>query len=277
MVFEDGSRRLRFRPRPLRVPISDDGLFSSDSVIRRVYSDSVCGLGSGTALLLQLAHPSIAQGVHDHSNYEHRPLDRLFGTLYATNAVVFGSRDDADEIGKAIGHVHTRVNGPGYSALDPELLCWVNATLLGTAVRLYQQLIRPLSVSELDEFVADSRLVGGVFGCPLDEQPATWAEFDRYWNDTVASLEVSDAARRVARSLLSGRGLPLRPIWRPSLTVARAVTAATLPAHLRDGYALPWRRLDQALARFVLGTAGTVLPRVPDRWRQLGPELLRAA
>jgi uncharacterized protein (DUF2236 family) len=237
----------------------------------------VCGLGSGTALLLQLAHPSIAQGVHDHSNYEHRPLDRLFGTLYATNAVVFGSKSDAEQIGNAIGHVHTKVTGPGYSALDPALLCWVNATLLGTAAQLYQRMIRPLSVDELDAFVADSRRVGEVFGCPEHAQPATWSEFDDYWRATIDQLEVSDTARRVAHSLLSGRGLPLRPVWLPSLTVARSVTAATLPSRLRHEYRLPWRGFDRALASFVLGTAGAVLPRLPDRWRQTGPELLRAA
>jgi uncharacterized protein (DUF2236 family) len=276
MVFEGDTRKMRFRARPLRVPVSDEGLFANGSVIRRVYADSVCGIGAGTALLLQLAHRSIAQGVHDHSNYENRPLDRLFGTLYATSAVVFGSRADADQIGKAIGHLHTKVNGPGYSALNPDLLCWVNATLLGTAVQLYQRIIRPLSTTELDEFVADSRLVGEVFGCPLEAQPATWAEFDRYWDDTVTSLTVGDTARRVSGSLLSGRGLPLRPMWVPSLSVARALTAATLPPRLRDEYGLPWCRFDRALAGFALGAAGAVMPRLPDRWRQLGPELFRA-
>ena len=276
MVFEDGTRKMRFRARPLRVPVSDDGLFADGSVIRRVYADSVCTIGAGTALLLQLAHPSIAQGVHDHSNYENRPLDRLFGTLYATSAVVFGSREDAHEIGRAIGRVHTKVNGPGYSALDPELLCWVNATLLGTAAQLYQRIIRPLSTADLDEFVADSRRVGEVFGCPLDAQPSTWAEFERYWDDTLASLTVSDSARRVAASLLSGRGLPLRPAWLPGLALARALTAATLPPRLRDDYGLPWRRFDRALAAFGLGTASAVMPRLPDRWRQFGPELFRA-
>jgi uncharacterized protein (DUF2236 family) len=276
MVFEDGGRKMRFRARPLRVPVSDDGMFVDGSVIRRVYADSVCGIGAGTALLLQLAHPSIAQGVHDHSNYENRPLDRLFGTLYATSAVVFGSRADADQIGTAIGRVHTKVNGPGYSAVDPDLLCWVNATLLGTAAQLYQRLIRPLSADDLDEFVADSRLVGQVFGCPLDAQPATWAEFEQYWDDTIDRLTVGDTARRVAGSLLSGRGLPLRPVWLPSLALARALTAATLPPRLRAEYRLPWRAFDRALAAFGLGAAGAVMPRLPDRWRQLGPELFRS-
>lgn len=277
MVFEDGTRRLRFHVRPLRVPTSDDGLFSEDSVIRRVYSDSVCGLGAGTALLLQLANPSIAQGVHDHSNYEDRPLDRLFGTLYAMNAVVFGSRNDAAQMGDAVGRAHANVNGPGYSAFEPELLCWVNATLLGTALQLYQRIIRPLPVGDLDEFVRDSARVGEVFGCPIDAQPSNWREFDDYWHRTVDELKVTDNARRVAHSLLSGRGLPARPMWLPALALARALTAATLPPRLRVDYRLPWRSIDQTLERVVFRTASSVLPRIPDRWRQVGPELLRSA
>jgi uncharacterized protein (DUF2236 family) len=276
MVFADGSRQLRFRPRPLRVPPSADGLFAPDSVIRRVYADMVCGLGAGTALLLQLAHPSIAQGVHDHSDYEHRPLDRLFGTLYATNAVVFSSRAEAERIGHAIAGVHERVVGPGYRAADPALLCWVNATLLGTAALLYQQLIRPLSEEELDAFVADSARVGEVFGCSRNAQPATWAAFEEYWSVTVDALVVGDTARHVAHSLLWGRGLPMRSLWRPPLALARVITAATLPRRIREGYGLGWRRRDQALARVGVRGATATLPRLPQRWRQLGPELLRA-
>lgn len=274
MVVEDGRRQFRFRP--VRVPVSDDGLFPADAAIRRVYADAVCGLGAGTALLLQLAHPSVAQGVHDHSDFERRPLDRLFGTLYATNAVVFGSNADAVAVGDAIGRVHRGVRGPGYRALDPDLLCWVNATLLGTAVQLYQRLIEPLTLAELDELAADSRKVGEVFGCPLEAQPSTWTEFQAYWRTTIDSLEVSDTARLVATSLLSGRGLPMRVAWRPTLFVARTLTAATLPPRLRREYGLPWRALDRALAEATLRSARLVLPRMPVRWRTVGPELLRA-
>jgi uncharacterized protein (DUF2236 family) len=254
----------------------ETGLFDDDSVIRLVYSDAVCNVGAGSALLLQLAHPGIAQGVHDHSAYDTRPLDRLFGTIRAMNSVVFGSREEAEAVGDAIYRVHTHVNGPGYDALDPELLCWVNATLLGTSVRLYQRMIRPLSPAELDEFAADSRTVGAIFRCPVDAQPATWTEFDAYWHATVDTLIVTDTAKRVARSLLAGRGLPARPVWIPALAAARAVTAATLPKRIRRDYGLPWRRTDRALARVVLGSAGAVLPRLPDRLRQIGPELMRA-
>src|SRR4051794_33981318 len=79
--------------------MSEPGLFADGAVIRRVYSDAVCNLGAGSALLLQLAHPAIAQGVHEHSAYETRPLDRLFGTIRAMNSVVFGSHEEAAAVG----------------------------------------------------------------------------------------------------------------------------------------------------------------------------------
>lgn len=277
MVVSGGRRRLAFRVRPLCVPPSPDGIFGPGSVIRTLYADSVCLLGAGTALLLQLAHPSIAQGVHEHSEYESHPLARLFGTLFAVNTVVFGSRDEAARIGAAITGVHEHVTGDGYRALDPELLCWVNATLLGCAVPLYERIIRPFSGAERDELARDSRLVGAVFGCPIEAQPSDWSGFEEYWEQAVSSLTVSDTARRVAASLLAGRGLPLRPAWAPPLAVSRAVTAATLPPRIRDGYGLPWERRDQLIARSTLALAKAVLPRMPEHWRQLGPELLRSA
>ena len=276
MAFSGGTRRLVFHPRPLLVAPSGDGLFAPGSVIRRVYADSACILGAGTALLLQLAHPAVAQGVHEHSDYESRPLDRLFGTLYAANTVVFGSCRDADAVRVAMERVHSRVSGPGYRALDPELLAWVNATLLGTAVQFYERLIGRLAAGERDEFVRDARIVGEVFGCPVEAQPADWADFEAYWARMTATLVVDDTARRVARSLLAGQGLPLHPLWRPALHLTRAVTAATLPERIRDGYGLAWRPVDHAVAGVALSASGAVLRRLPPRWRQLGPELLRA-
>jgi len=268
----DGTRRFRFRPTLVRP--STDGIFASDSVIRRVFGDAACLFGAGTALLLQLAHPSIARAVYEHSDYANRPLDRLLGTIYATSAVVFGSRDDARRIGEEVRAVHARVTGSGYRASDPELVCWVNATLLGTAVQMYERIVAPLLPAELDELVFDARRVGEVFGCPLDAQPSAWRAFESYWDTTVASLTVTECARRVAWSLLEREGLPLRPAWAAPVAVSRAITAATLPARIRDDYRLPWDRRAQTTAKFVLGAAGTVMPRLPGRLRRLTPELL---
>lgn len=277
MIGDGAHRKLVFRLRPLLVSKSDTGILPADSVLRTLYADAVCYLGAGTALLLQLAHPAIAHGVRDHSDYEHRPLDRLVGTLFAANTVVFGSQADAQRIGAAITSIHGRVQGAGYRALDPQLLCWVNATLLGCAVPLYEDIIGPFSASERDRLAAESRQVGAVFGCPVDAQPGTWSEFTSYWDRAVSELAVSDDARAVAGSLLSGRGLPLARLWKPSLAVARAMTAAALPPRIRQAYGLGWGRRERMLAASTRVTARAVLPRLPTRWRQIGSELLRSA
>ena len=85
---------------------------------------------------------------------------------------------------------------------------------------------------------------------------------------------MTEPARRVAWSLLERVGLPARPLWILPVAISRAITAATLPPRLRDEYGLPWDRRDQTTAKFVLGTAGTVMPRLPGRLRRLTPELL---
>ena len=41
--------------------------FSNDSMIRRVHAQGVILLGGGRALLMQIAHPSVAQGVAEHN------------------------------------------------------------------------------------------------------------------------------------------------------------------------------------------------------------------
>jgi uncharacterized protein (DUF2236 family) len=276
MTFRDGQRHFALRFKPLLVAPSDQGLFPAGSVIRTVYGDASVTLGAGRALLLQLAHPAIAAGVHDHSDYERHPLDRLFGTLLAVTTVVFGSQQEAASIGAAVGRVHERVVGPGYSAGDPELIGWVNATLVQTAALLYQRTIRRLAPGELDELARDSKVVGEVFGCPLDVQPSDWPAFRAYWEDSVAALEVTPTARRVSASLLAGHGLPARLAWIPPLRLARAVTAATLPERIRAEYRLPWRGRDRALAAVVLGGSRQVLPRMPVRWRQVATEVFRA-
>src|SRR5207244_655212 len=43
-----------------------DGLFAEDAVVRRVDGEAVLLLGGGRALLMQLAHPLVAQGVAEH-------------------------------------------------------------------------------------------------------------------------------------------------------------------------------------------------------------------
>src|SRR3954464_12673150 len=100
-------------------------LFPPGSVIRRVNGEGALLLGGGRALLMQIAHPQVAQGVADHSDFRRDPFRRLQGTLDAMVAIVFGAEDEAATMAGVVEAVHRRVTGPGYAANEPELLWWV--------------------------------------------------------------------------------------------------------------------------------------------------------
>ncbi len=129
-----------------------EGLFDDGSVIRRVNSEGIILAGGGRALLLQLAHPQVAQGVAEHSNFKEDPLSRLNGTLEFTYTVVFGARIEAERISEIVRIIHQKVIGPGYTASDPELLCWVNATLIETALGIYECVFSPLDPHEVETY-----------------------------------------------------------------------------------------------------------------------------
>src|SRR5438270_11486200 len=74
----------------------DEGYFGSSSAMWLLNREAVLGVGLGRALLLQLAHPWVAQAVVDHSTFERQPIDRLVGTVVTAELLVFGSRAQAD-------------------------------------------------------------------------------------------------------------------------------------------------------------------------------------
>src|SRR5437899_9749022 len=97
-------------------------LFRPDSITWRINQEPALLLGGGRALLMQLAHPGVAAGVAEHSDFRERPLRRLLRTLELTLALTFGTRERAMAAARQINGVHRRVRGETYSATDPDLL-----------------------------------------------------------------------------------------------------------------------------------------------------------
>src|SRR5216683_4267048 len=87
-----GTGRERLRSHAERMA-SRDGFFPPESVIRRVgNSPLVPFLGGGPAVLLQVAHPLVAAGVVEHSDYRHDLWKRLLRTLRALYLIAYGSK-----------------------------------------------------------------------------------------------------------------------------------------------------------------------------------------
>src|SRR5882762_478741 len=120
-------------------------------------------LAWGPAILLQLAHPLVAQGIADHSAFRtqrHGRARRLFGTVHAMLQLSFGTEPQARAVLARINGIHDRVNGhlsgaagtfpagTPYTAHDPALLAWVHATLLDMNLRVYERYVGRLSAEE---------------------------------------------------------------------------------------------------------------------------------
>jgi uncharacterized protein (DUF2236 family) len=249
--------------------MSDTGLFGPDSLTWRVNRQGALLLGGGRALLLQVAHPLVAAGVSQHSNYREDPFGRLYRTLDTVTTVVFGSTEEATEAAARLRRIHTRVKGEAedgtpYVATAHDLIMWVHATLVDTSLLVYETYIEPLTLAERCRYYEEQKILGDHYGVPYDEQPATYLEFNEYMDEVIhgGTLQVTDALRDVAAATLHPK-LPVPFVGRPAIEYVNLVTTALLPAWLREELHLPWsprRARIHAAQRSVIRRLIPVLP-----------------
>src|ERR1700682_1981447 len=163
-------------------------------------------LGGGRALLMQLAHPKVAAGVDEHSDFRTQPIRRLRRTIRVTMAIIFGDRETALGAARSVNQVHAKVRGRDYRALDPDLLLWVHATLTDSALVTYETFVGRLPAQEREDFYQESKMIGELLGSPRHRFPATLSDFDVYVDQMVSTGPV-----RVGRIALELAGQALRP------------------------------------------------------------------
>ena len=239
------------------------GIYAEDSITRRVSRENVLLLGGGRALLMQLAHPKVALGVDEHSDFRRNPVLRLRRTVRMTMAIVFGDRETALAAARAVNQTHIRVRGAGYRAMDPDLLMWVHSTLVDSALVTYDAFVRPLSSSQREDFYQESKVLGELLGIPGDRFPQKFLDFEEYIRSVTAPggpVTVDDRARDLARHVLRP---PLRLLPGGAMIPFEVVTAGLLPETLRDQYGLAWGRSQQRLYRFLTFALPKVVAATP--------------
>jgi uncharacterized protein (DUF2236 family) len=264
------------------------GGFTPESAIWKVSKEWVLMLGGGRALLMQAAHPLALAGIVEHSDYRHDPWSRLSRTMAAVWTAVYGEPDEAERVGRRVRAMHAKVHGrlrtdtgpfpagTPYDARDPELLMWVHATLVDTALLMYRTYVGPLASEEQEAYYQDMKHLARLFGTPDSAIPATLADFEAYWRSMLdgPAICVTPEARELARSVLAP---PLPIVARPAWELVRLATAGFLPAKLRRGYGFTWTPAHRAL---LAGSAEAVrralLPLLPSRIRHL-PAAIPAA
>lgn len=244
-------------------------LLPPDAVARRVDRETFVLLGGHAALLLQVAHPLVAAGVDRHSDFRRDPLGRLRRTLDTTLAAVFGDGPRARRALRRIDRRHAPVTGVGadgrpYSARDPQLMLWVQCTLVLTSLRLYEAVRGRLPDADRERYWDDAKKIARELGIPDTAFPRALADLERYERAQLLTAVVPDAtSRAVARDVLR----PLRRLPGFAYWPLDAFTASLLPASIRGTFGLRWRRRERLWSRFVIVALRLGVPLLPARLR----------
>jgi uncharacterized protein (DUF2236 family) len=238
--------------------------FAPTSKIWMVNREMVLLLAGGRALLMQLAHPKVAAGVAAHSRFQEDPLGRLYRTMSRMWSIVFDEEPQARAALQQVETVHKRVQGmvprdepahagAAYDASDQELLLWVHATLIDSAMVAYDLFVAPLHGAERADYYNDSKKLAALFGIQEKNIPSSVEVFDDYMSDILANGGIlpGPTARNLAADVL----YPSPWILKPGGPVFRLATVGLLPATLREGYGLKWNERKE---RTFLAVAKTI-------------------
>ncbi len=260
------------------------GAAAESTVSRKVNAERLVLLGWSRAILMQFAHPLIAAGVHEHSDFRATPwaaARRLRHTVRAMLALTFGDEAARERTVEGIRAIHRRVHGrlavdtgpfpagTRYSAEDPSLVLWVHATLLDSVPMFYELLVRPLSAEERDAYCTQAAWLAIALGARSAEVPRSWDTLQRYLGGVHASGELAVGAQ--ARELAAEILLPRLGIRGASpATINRLLAVGTLPESIRRQYGFEWSSRDERALRLVVRGLRLTRRALPDAlatWR----------
>jgi uncharacterized protein (DUF2236 family) len=259
------------------MPTGDDhGYFGPDSVSWQVHREVTVLFGGARAVLMQAAHPLVIAGARDSGFYERNPWRRLQRTLILTYAITFGTKTQAQTAADQINEVHARIQGVDdvtglpYDALDPELLLYVHACLVESAL-----LFEHLSVGRLDDagrqrFHEEQMLAAEMVLIPRNSIPSTVSGLRSHLREVEASgiLRVDDAARRVAALF---HDPPKEAEWRPVLRGVSRLAFGMLPPVERELYGVELTTGRRAAMRAAFAAMRVGRPFLPPRYRFIAP------
>jgi uncharacterized protein (DUF2236 family) len=223
------------------------------SVLRQVHEERAVGLMYGQrALCIGALAPLNYVGTSEHTAGRLTPFRRLVRTAKSFEAVIMGSRAEADEVLAAVHVRHLQVSGglpedagpyaagTPYNALDPALMLWTIAVMMDSAECFYELLVRALRADEREALWRDYVRFGELFGMRSDAVPATYPEFREYYDRVLASdrIWLTDEARYMGRA--SAFEIPMPASAQGAKRVHDLIMLGSLPPRVRSIYCLKW-------------------------------------
>jgi uncharacterized protein (DUF2236 family) len=272
-------------------------LFPTDEEIERIVvgpQSAVWRFGSDVRLypamlyplMLQVAHPVVGAGVHDYSDFDKRPWKRLIGTLDYVTMLIYGGHD-AVAMGRRLRALHkqfqgVREDGERYYALEPEAYAWVHATLIEAYVAGHRHFGHPMTPREREQFYREYRGLGRLVGVRERDLPETWAGFQDYLDQTIATeLRHTVTVDRVLNSVRHAAPpfqMPRR-LWKAMRMPARKMLwvggIGMCPPEMRRLIGVSWSASEQMQFRALGRATRSLEPVLPRSLKTVGPAQLR--
>ena len=209
--------------------------------------------------------------------YERNPWKRLQRTLILTYTMTFGTKAEAHAAADKINDVHTRINGVDpvtgkpYDALDPELLLYVHACLVDSALLFEELTVGALDDAGRQRFHEEQMLAAELCLVPRAIIPPTVPAL-RAWLadvDDRGDLQVTDGARRVLDLFFEP---PAEAEWRPVLRgVSRLAFGDAARTASGRCTALPFGPVKRAAMRATFPAIRAARPLLPPKFRYIAP------
>jgi len=256
------------RPRPGWAGVSE----AAEEPVRLADSLSGIGLLAGAAnVVMQLSLPPVGYGVLESTvssgQLFRHPLKRTRTTLTYLAVALTGTDEDRRRYRAAVGRSHAQVrSGPdspvAYDAFDPDLQLWVAACLYTGVEDLRRRAGEHLDPARAELLYQQGAALGTTLQVRPEQWPADRAAFDRYWQATLASIDIDPPVRAYLDDVVGLRWLPApaRAVLGP---LNRFVTTGFLPGPFREAMHYEWSPQRQRRFERFLDVAFSVQRHLP--------------
>ncbi|MGB8406347.1 MAG: oxygenase MpaB family protein [Mycobacterium sp.] len=232
-----------------------------DSLVWKYFGDNRMFLIGPRPAVLQNMLAELGQGVLDHSVFFADTSARIKRSLPPIFRAVYGT--DSDNTGTQVRDFHRGIkgdmpDGSRYHALDPETYFWAHATFVEQVLYFADTFVKRLSDAEKEQIYFESKTWYRRYGVSDRPMPASYAEFEQYWDRMLNEVAVPHKTARYGVGYVT-KGFPspkgVNPaVWRVLALVfdpvAAFLTTGGLPPRARDLLELPWSDRQERVYQF---------------------------
>lgn len=236
-------------------PTADALPLGPESLVWRYFGDNRMYLIGPRPAVLQNMLAELGQGVLDHSVFFSDTAARVKRSIPPIMMTVYGS-EDANE-GTRVRDFHRDIKGDiarpdgtveRYHALDPETYYWAHATFVEQVLYFADTFVKRLTDAEREQIYLESKTWYRRYGVSDRPMPATYAEFEKYWDTMMDEILVPHQIAKYGVGYVT-KGFPrpkgvsplawrlVAPVFNP---VAAFITTGGMPPRARDMLELPW-------------------------------------